>query len=321
MHRGKFSIMKIIFLLLLFTSFLEATQNKKLVYIVSDVRIPFWEIMSRGMKTQANSLAYEFDIYSADNIKKIELENTVRAIKDGVDGIIISPITSSSAATVLKLAKKANIPVVIADIGAQSKDYISFISSNNFQGAYELGKTLTKKMQELHWQDGSVGIVAIPQKRANGKARTNGFMKALDEAGIKSATLKQQKTFSCEETYNYSMQMLQENPNLRAIWLQGSDRYKAALKAIEDSGRKGKVLLICFDAEPIFLELIPKGILVAAAMQQPYLMGKKSVEILDRYLHSESVPKNIAMDILLIDQENIEEKMPIIQKNVLGIED
>ena len=196
-----------------------------------------------------------------------------------------------------------------------------FISSNNFQGAYELGKTLTKKMQELHWQDGSVGIVAIPQKRANGKARTNGFMKALDEAGIKSATLKQQKTFSCEETYNYSMQMLQENPNLRAIWLQGSDRYKAALKAIEDSGRKGKVLLICFDAEPIFLELIPKGILVAAAMQQPYLMGKKSVEILDRYLHNESVPKNIAMDILLIDQENKEKKMPIIQKNVLGIED
>jgi ABC-type sugar transport system substrate-binding protein len=37
-----------------------------------------------------------------------------------VDGILISPTDSSTAPSVLSLAEKANIPVVIADIGPAS---------------------------------------------------------------------------------------------------------------------------------------------------------------------------------------------------------
>lgn len=321
MNQIKFSMIKMIFVLLLFSQFLQASQNNRIAYLVSDIRIPFWEIMSRGMKAEAKSLGYELEIYSADNIKKIELENTIKAIKSNVAGIIISPISSSTGTTILRLAKQANIPVVISDIGAQSQDYVSFISSNNFKGAYGLGKVLVKKMQEHHWHDGTVGIIAIPQKRANGKARTNGFMKALGEGNINGADIQQQSTFSCSETYDYAITMIKKYPKMRALWLQGSDRYKAALNAIKDSGKEGEILLICFDAEPEFLDMIPKGILVAAAMQQPYLMGKKALEVLDTHLQGKRVTKNIEMDILVIDKENITQNRSLIEKYVLGIKD
>ena len=294
--------------------------KKKLVYIVSDIRIPFWDIMARGIKNAANSKGYRIDVYSADNIKKTELENTAKAIRDKVSGIIISPINSSSAVTILKLAKKAGIPVVISDIGTNSGEYVSFISSDNKEGAYEIGKVLAKKMKELGWdKDGSVGIVSIPQKRANGKARTAGFMKAMDEARIKGAGLRQQVTFSYQETYDFSKELIEKNPNLRALWLQGSDRYQGALDAIKDAGKKDDILLICFDAEPIFLDLIPKGILVGAAMQQPYLMGEESVNALDKHLKGKKVEKNLQLPILAISTENIEKKLSIIKRNVLGI--
>ncbi|MBL4607899.1 MAG: substrate-binding domain-containing protein, partial [Pseudomonadales bacterium] len=217
------------------------------------------------------------------------------------------------------LAKKAGIPVVISDVGTDSGDYVSFISSDNKDGAYKIGKVLTEKLHELGWQNGSVGIVAIPQKRLNGQARTAGFMKALDEAGIKGAGIKQQSTFSEEETYNLSKNLINNHPNLRAIWLQGSDKYKGAVKAIYDAGKKEEVLLITFDAEPIFLDLIPQGVLVGSAMQQPYLMGQEAIYAMDKYLNGKDVNKNQQLEILAISAENIAEKLSIIKMNVLGI--
>ncbi|PLA73431.1 sugar ABC transporter substrate-binding protein [Hydrogenovibrio sp. SC-1] len=297
----------------------KTSSDPKLAYIVSDTRIPFWDIMARGAKQAAESLGYELEIYSSNNLAKLELKNTTQVIKQSVDGIILSPTTSFAASTILKLANKASIPVVIADIGADSVQYVSYIGSDNETGAYKLGQILAQKMKAKNWQNGSVGTIAIPQKRANGQARTAGFLRALDEHQIKNVALKQQVTFSYQETYDYAKQMIQKHPNLRAIWLQGSNRYQAALDAISDANKTDDILLICFDAEPEFLELIPQQIIVGSAMQQPYLIGEKAVTALDRHLNGKSVQKIQKLPVLAVSADNIQQKHPIIKRNVLGI--
>jgi len=313
------SIAKLITTALLVGSvFSQAAAKNKLAYLTSDTSIPFWQIMAKGVKAQAQELGYEIKVYGAQNTRKNELQNTINAIQSDVDGIILSPINSSSAVTVLKLAKKEDVPVVISDIGADSGEYVSFISSDNTQGAYGIGKVLVQKMQETGRDDGSVGIIAIPQKRANGKARTQGFMKALDEAGIAAAGIKQQKTFSYKETYQFTKELINDHENMSALWLQGSHRYKGALDAMKELGKADEILLVCFDAEPEFLDLIPKGVLVGSAMQQPFLMGQKAVSVMDEHLHNKKVTKNIKMDVLAISQKNIQQKLPLIKKNVLG---
>lgn len=149
--------------------------EKKIAYLVSDIRIPFWSIMAKGIKKDAAKYGYEVIILSANNLKKQELQNTVKAIQLKVDGIIVSPISSSTCSTVLNLVQKANIPVVISDIGTDNGKYVSFISSDNFSGAYNLGKVLTEYFEEKGYKNARVGIVAIPQKRINGQKRTQGF--------------------------------------------------------------------------------------------------------------------------------------------------
>ncbi|MCI5121271.1 MAG: sugar ABC transporter substrate-binding protein, partial [Candidatus Electrothrix sp. AUS4] len=133
-----------------------ATPSKKLVYLVSDQRIPFWDIMWRGCKAKSHELGYEITSYSAENNAKAELQFTARAIKDKVAGIIVSPTNSSACVTILKLARQAGIPVVISDIGTEGGSFVSFISSDNEDGAYKLGKILARKMHKIGWQDGKV---------------------------------------------------------------------------------------------------------------------------------------------------------------------
>lgn len=309
--------------LIIFTIFMTSYVNaseKKLIYIVSDIRIPFWEIMSKGIKSKSSNYDYDVEVYSSSNSAKIELENTLKAIRSKPDGLIISPTNSSACVTILKFAKEANIPVVILDIGTDSGKYLSYISSDNKTGAYNIGKVLVKKMQKLGYEDGSVAIVAVPQKRINGQERTRGFLKALSEAKIKSVDLKQQITWTQAETYIYTKEFIKKYPNLRAVWLQGSDRYQGALDAINELDKKGEVLLLTFDAEPEFIELIQDDILVGSAMQQPYLMGQKAVEQFYNYFNKKEIIKNIQMPILAISKDNVKEKLPLIKRNVLGIE-
>ena len=296
------------------------TNNKKIAYIVSDISIPFWQIMSKGIKNKASKLGYSVNVYSSNNLRKNEIENFSKALKDNIEGIIISPINSATSVFLLKLAKKANIPVVISDIGTDSGEYVSFVSSNNEDGAYKIGKVLAKRMIELNIQDGTVGIVSIPQQRANGKARTKGFLRALNENGIKSAGLEQQVDFSKKETYELSKKLIKENPNMKALWIQGSDKYQGALDAISDMNKKGEILLICFDSEPEFLEMIPNEELVGAAMQQPFLMGEIALQQLDNHLSGKNVEKNVQLEILAISKDNIEKEMKTIKRNVLGLE-
>ncbi|MBF0220317.1 MAG: substrate-binding domain-containing protein [Gammaproteobacteria bacterium] len=313
-----FVIIVISLLMVAFSGGAEASQ-KRLAYIVSDLRIPFWEIMKRGIEHRAGELGYKIDPYSADNSAKQEIEWVAKAIKERVDGIIISPTNSSAAVTLLRLAQGARIPVVIADIGSDGGEYVSYIASDNFAGSYQLGKLLVTAFQQRQWDSGSVGIIGIPQTRANGKARTAGFMKALNEAGIKGGDLRQQVDFSYQETYDFSRELIAANPELRALWLQGSDRYQGALDAIAAAGKQGEILLLCFDAEPEFLDLIPQGTLVGAGMQQPFLIGEEAVDALDAHLKGQAVLQKRLLPVLPVSAENIKRLLPVIQRNVLGL--
>lgn len=314
-----FNYLRLFFILCLSVSLYANTHTKKIAYIASDMSIPFWQILSRGIQNASNEADYSLTIYNTQNNAKNELEMVISAINNNVDAIIISPTTSMACVTVLQLAKQAKIPVIIADIGTDEGEYLSYISSNNQQGAYDIAQVLIRKMQERNFMQGTVGIIAIPQKRLNGQARTQGFMKALKEANINGADIKQQVNFSLEETYLLAKELIQNNKNLKAIWLQGSDKYEGALQAIEEAGKKEEILLITFDAEPIFLELIPQGILVGAAMQQPFLMGEKAIEVLNAYFKGEKIIQNIQLPILAISQDNIDSQLSIIQRNVLGL--
>lgn len=305
-------------ILLMLSALAARAEGQRFAYVVSDQRIPFWNIMWRGVEYQALEQGDEAIVLSADNSAKKELENMVQAIRDKVDGIVLSPTNSSAAVTLLKLADQANIPVVIADIGTQGGEYVSYIESDNEAGAYQLGQILAKTFEQRSIS-GSVGIIAIPQTRQNGKLRTQGFLRALNESGIASAYIHQQNDFSYQETLDFSRDLIRRNPDLKAIWLQGSERYQAALDAIREADKEGEILLICFDAEPEFIDMIQNQQLVAAGMQQPFLMGSQAVRSLGQHLAGQPVPRRQQLEVLAVSKGNIARLLPVIRRNVLGL--
>jgi len=298
-----------------------AAANKEIVYLTPGLDLPFWRYLSNGVKSVADKEGYGFQALDSHNSADTQLKNAQDSIARGVAGIVISPTDSSTAPSVLLLAKRAGIPVVVADIGTNSGDYVSFIISDNFEGAYDVGKALAAALKEKGWQDGSVGLITISQARKNGQARTAGFRKAMQEAGLtKEAGLQQMQSYTADETYKFTQDMLTANPNMRGLWIQTDQPAIGALRAIKAAHREGTLLLAAFDGIPDFVGLLKSGDIVASGMQQPYLMGERSGEALFSFLKGGKPEKQILVPIVAATSKNIDEILPTIKTTVFGNE-
>lgn len=297
-------------------------QDGDIVYLTPGLDLPFWRYVSKGVEAIATEQGYGFQALDSRNDAKAQLQNAQDAIARGVKGIVISPTDSSTAPSVLKLAAKAGIPVVIADIGTNEGEYISYISSDNYEGAKGVGEALAAALAEKEWGSDSVGLVTISQARKNGQARTSGFRDGLTEGGFSGseAGLQQMQAYTAEETFKFTQDMLTSNPGMRGLFVQTDQPSIGALRAIKAARREGEVLVAAFDGIPEFVDLLKSGDLVVSGMQQPYLMGSKSAEALIAHLDGGTPEKEIVVPIMVVTSENIEEVLPMITETVFANE-
>jgi len=306
--------------LVFFSSFVQAQGEKEFAYLTPGLNLPFWKYLAIGIEDAANEVGAKVMVYDSNNDAATQLRNAQDAIARNVDGIFISPTDSSTCPGVLLAAKRANIPVVISDVGTSSGEYVSFIITDNKEGAYKTGQILAKKLQEKGWINGPVGLVTISLARENGKARTEGFKKAMEESGIEVVALKEMKEYSGEETFKFVQDMLTAHPDLHGIFIETDNPTLGASRAVKTSGREDDVLVMGFDGIPAFVEMIKNDEILGSGMQQPWLYGKKSFEVMWDYLQGKEVPKRIEVPIIVVTKDNIDEILPTIKETVFANE-
>jgi ABC-type sugar transport system substrate-binding protein len=299
--------------------FIAATARAgEIVYLTPSLDVPFWRYLLKGIESEAAKGGYIVTAYDSTNDAARQLSNAQDAISRKVDGILISPTDSSTAPRVLQLAEEAGIPVIIADIGTDSGNYVSFIISDNFEGANQVGMEAVRLFREKGLTAPKVGQVSLSLARANGQKRAGGWRKAMEEVKAQELDLKQMQLYTAEETFKYVQDMLTANPDLDAIFVHADSPSVGAVRAIQTSRMGGKVMLFGFDGMPEFIDYLRDGRLLAVGMQQPYLMGVESGKTMIRHLKGEKVEREIMVPIILVSKANLEEVLPTIKTTVFG---
>ena len=106
------------------------------------------------------------------------------------------------------------------------------------------------------------------------------------------------QSYTADETFKFTQDMLTANPNMRGMFIQTDQPTIGALRAIKAGHREGTLLVAAFDGIPEFVDLLKKGEIVASGMQQPYLMGVKSGEALVTALKGGKPEKEILVPIV-----------------------
>lgn len=296
-------------------------KGKRLAYITPGLDLPYWRTLSNGIKVEAAKHGASSVTYDSHNSAATQLQNAQDAIVKRVDGIILSPTDTSTAPSVLAAAARAGIPVVIADIGTSGGEYLSFVISDNEKGAYGIGKILAQKLKASGHKTNAVGLVTISLARQNGKDRTAGFMKAMDEAGIKKVALSQMQTYTADETFKFVQDMITAHPEMDGLFVETDEPTIGALRALKAGHRTpGKdVMVAAFDGIPKFIPMIESGEIVGSGMQQPYLFGRQSARALFEHFAGKTPAKRIEIPILVVDKANVQKMAPIVRKTTYGL--
>ena len=290
---------------------LAQDETYQVAYLTPDLNVPFWKYLSDGIKQQAETDAAESGAeitvtdYDSRNDAGTQLQNAQDAITAGVNLSILSPTDSSSAPTVLELAVENNVPVVIADIGTDEGEYVSFVISTNEQGAYEAGQALVERMRANGCEGGDIAMVTISQARLNGQNRTRGITRAIEEGGGEIVQFLQSEDYTRAEAQQQTSDLLSANPDICGFFTQHDEAALGALTAIEESGRAEDLAFASFDGSPESVELIRQGKLVAASMQQPVLMGRIAMEVGLQHLRGEEVERETSVPTILVTPENL----------------
>ncbi len=300
----------------------RAQETYEVAYLTPGLNVPFWKYLADGIEQQAarEDATVNVTVYDSRNDAGTQLQNAQDALTAGVDLIIISPTDSSSAPTVLEEAAAAGVPVVIADIGTDEGEYVSFVISSNEQGAYEAGQVLTEKMAEQGCEGGDVVMITISQARLNGQNRTRGITRAVEEADSEIVQFLQSEDYTRAEAQRQASDLLSANPEACGFFAQHDEAALGALTAIEESGRADEVVFASFDGSPETVELIKQGRIVAAAMQQPVLMGRLSMEVGLKHLRGEEVESETEVPTILVTPDNVAELESTLADTVFPVE-
>jgi ribose transport system substrate-binding protein len=304
----------------------RAQDTIQIAYITPGLNVPFWKYLSDGIKQTAAQLSADNGVdiqvtdYDSRNSAETQLQNAQDVITAGVDAILISPTDSSTCPAVLEIAAEAGVPVIISDIGTDSGDYVSFVISTNEQGAYDAGQVLVKELDAKGWKGSDVLMITISQARQNGKNRTAGITRAVEEGGSKIIQFLQSEDYTRAEAQGQALDLMTANPDAHGFFTQHDEATLGTWAAIEDSGNTENVILVGFDGSPESVELIREGKLRGASMQQPVLMGRNSMDVAWRHLQGEEVEKETSVPTILVTPDNLADTEKTLQDTVFPVE-
>ncbi|CAO1651195.1 Simple sugar transport system substrate-binding protein/ribose transport system substrate-binding protein [Salinibacterium sp. NYA9b] len=277
-------------------------EASNVAYITSATSVAFWRSLSVGIQDAAAEASAEVTVYDSDNSQSKQLQNAQDAITAGVDAIILSPTDTASAPAVLDAASAAGVPVIIADIGTDSGDYVSLIKTDNVAAAEGAGEELVAALQAAGFDEGEVGIIGISQTRQNGKDRTEGFSGPIEAAGYTIVPLLESADYTRSESLGFTQDLLAGHPDLLGIFTEHDEATQGALTAIDGAETP---IVVGFDGSPDTLASIKAGDVAAAAMQQPVLMGQEAFTAACSFLDGESVDAEISVETILVTTENV----------------
>jgi ribose transport system substrate-binding protein len=203
---------------------------------------------------------------------------------------------------------RAGIPVVIIDSGLDSEDYVSFVATDNYQGGRLAGERMVERLQGK----GKVVLLRYMEGSASTMERERGFLDVLSEnQGLEVVSSNQYAGATAETAYQASENLLarykSEDGSLGVdgIYCPNESSSFGMLRALQDSGLAGKVVLIGFDASEQMVRALENGEFDALVLQDPVNMAYLGVKTMVSHLRGDTVPARIDTGVTLVTRDNM----------------
>lgn len=274
-----------------------STDKKKIGVTLLTREHQFYKDLEAGLKESAEKNGFELIVQSGDMDLAKQQSQIENFIVQKVAAIVVCPADSKGIAPAIDKANAANIPVFTADIAASGGKVVSHIASDNVLGGKMAAEFIANQLKD----GGEVGIIGQPEVQST-IDREKGFKDEIAKypnikvvATLNGGGVRDRATKAADD-------MLQGNPNLKAIFAINDDSALGALASAETRGKKD-LIIVGYDATPEAVTKIKGGTMLKADVaQDPKLIGSKTVETIAKHLKGEKVEPVIAIPVKIVDK-------------------
>lgn len=270
----------------------------------------FWLTIKAGAEAAAKENGAE--IIWQGPAKETEVEKQINIVQDmitsKVDAIVLAACDEQALVPTVQQAIDAGIPVITIDSGVASDLPISFVATDNVEGARMAADTLAS----LIGKSGNVGLIPFIKGAATSNMREDGFL-----AGIAAyPDIKVTATLYCqsdvEEAMSVTQDMLTQDTEMKGIFATNEPAAIGAAQALKSAGRAGEIKLVAFDGAEEEINGLKDGSIQALVVQNPYRMGYLGVKAALDAIIGSPVDKRIDTGVTVVTMENFNN--PDIQK-------
>jgi len=267
----------------------------------------FWKSVHAGALTAARELGVEIiwkgPLKEDDRNEQVQIVETLSGA--GVDALVLSPLDDRALLRPVADARRAGIPTVVFNSALQGEEHVAYISTDNFQG----GVLAARAVGNLTEGRGRLILVRVKAGVEGTMKREEGFLSTLraEFPGIVILSDNQYGGTSTETAYQTMENLLSRFSDVDAVFTPNESTTFGALRALQDHGLAGKVILVGFDASAKLIEALEKGEIRGLVLQDPFAMGYLSLKTAVAHLRGETYEKTAATALVLATPENMKE--------------
>ncbi|GIO97725.1 ribose import binding protein RbsB [Paenibacillus lautus] len=270
-------------------------KDIKIGLSISTLNNPFFVSLKDGVVAEATKQGMEVVVVDAQNDSAKQSNDVDDLIQQGVNALLINPTDSSAISTVVQTANSLGIPVITLDRSADQGEVAALVASDNVKGGQMAAEYI---VDQLGKDTKVIELEGVPGASAT-RERGKGFHDIADKQ--LNVVAKQAADFDRTKGLTVTENLLQGNPDAKAIFAHNDEMALGAIEAIQSSGKD--IMVIGFDGNDDALKSIEAGNLTATVAQQPELIGQLAVGAAKDVLQGNEVEENIAAPLKLVVKE------------------
>ncbi len=245
---------------------LKSGVTRTIGLVVPDVSNPFFAAVAKGVESVSRQL--ELNVFLSNTDESIELERGVlQGLIGRVDGVILVPAREQSDNTAE--LRYEGVPIVLVDRRLRDAGDLDSVLVDSRGGAFRAVEHL------LSFGHQRIGLVSGPLDTTPGQERYNGFVEALESAGVVlDPALIQTGDFRVDSGYQATLRLLGLPSTVTAIFSANNLMTVGVLQALHHMGVRvpDEVSVIGFDDLEL-AELLspPLSVIARPAVEQGVL--------------------------------------------------
>jgi ribose transport system substrate-binding protein len=288
-------------------SFPAAAQQKTTIGVsLAQDDNPFYIAMLKGIRGRAQELSWEVVTVSANEDKAKQIAGVQDLIAHGVKGILISPIDAVGVNAAYDAAKAANIPIVSVARGSTSPNQTLHVAMDETQ----IGRDIAEWTATAIGGEGKVAMLLGPSGVPTFRNLGDGYTQVMAKYPKIQSVFRADGPLTRERGVKQAEDALVANPDLKAIYAANDDVALGAMQAVLAADRSGKTIVTGMNGVPPALRAVKDGKLAMTVELNPVLWGRLGVDVLASYLKGEKVEPRVFIKHVIIDQTNIDAKLP-----------